>query len=314
MNIRGTVDFAREVVEEWQADQAQMLGAALAYYSVFSIGPLLLIAITIAGVFVGKASVQTQVFKQLSTVIGPDGAQTVSLLLGHAFKAGSGLLATVVAIGSLIFAASGIFSQMRTSLNLILEAPPPPNKGIWSMVLNQLTAIVMVAAMGAILLGTMLLSTALMVLNTHLSAVIPIATPLWYIPQLLVTYAAVTTLFVLMYKYLSYVEVPWRQAWKAAAITAALFTVGEFAISAYLGVSAPGSMYGAAGSLLVVLVWVYYSAQVFFLGVELIKVGARRGAEGVTLLREPGATLAEPTGGRRSISSAWTRKHPSSRG
>lgn len=314
MEMRGTIDFAKEVAAEWQADRAPMLGAALAYYSVFSIGPLLLIAITIAGLFLGKESVQAQVIHQLSTVMGPQGAQTVGTLLGHAFNAGSGLVATVVAIGSLIFTASGIFGQLRTSLNLILEAPEPPSQGIWGMILNQVTAVVMVAAVGAILLGTMVVSTALMVINTRLAALLPIAGPLWYIPQLLVTYGAVTTLFALMYKYLPYVPVSWRDAWKAAAVTAGLFTVGEFAISAYLGISAPGSMYGAAGSLLVVLVWVYYSAQVFFLGVELIKVGSRRATQGVTILREPGATLVQPSNKRRAISSPWTRKHPSNKG
>lgn len=315
MDVRGGFRFIKEVFDEWQADQVQTLGAALAYYSVFSIGPLLLIAITIAGTFFDKTSVQQLVFHQLQSVLGQQGAQAVSLLLAHAFTAGNGLIATVVAIGSLIFAAAGLFNQLRTSMNLIWKAPAPASAGLWSTVMNQVVAVVMVAVVGALLMATMLAGTVLMAIDTHLAAVLPMmATPLWHIPQLGITFAGVTTLFALLYKYMPNAHIPWRSAWRAAAVTAALFTIGEFAISAYLGISAPGSMYGAAGSLLVVLVWVYYSAQVFFFGVELMKVTARRSSEPVTILREPGATLTQPSPRRRAISSPWTRKPPSSRG
>jgi membrane protein len=265
----------KTAASDWSEDKAPRLGAALAYYTVFSIAPLLVIAIGIAGFFFGADAVQSKLDEQLQGFLGRQGAEGVQAMIAAASKPRTGGFATVLGVAALVVGASGVFVQMKDALNTIWEVEPKRGQGIWGMVRDRLLSFAMVLAIGFLLLVTLFVSATLAALTNSLRDFIPGPDIVAHGLDLGVSLAVVTLLFALIFKYLPDAKVAWSDVWLGAAVTAVLFTIGKYAIGMYLGTASVGSAYGAAGSLVIVLLWAYYSSQILFFGAELTQAYAR---------------------------------------
>ena len=259
-----------EAVGDWLDDNAARMGAALAFYSVLSLVPLLLLALALAGLFFDQADTRQQLSEQMTEVIGKEGAEAIREMIDSGTKAGS-KAATAFGIVMLLFAASGVFGELQTDLNAVWDVKPKPF-GIFGFLKSRFFSFAMVLGSGFLLVVSLLMSTAIAVLHGSARGALPQFEILWHGLSSVVTFALVTLLFALIYKLLPDAEVAWRNVWWGALFTAALFTVGKFAIGLYLGKSGLASGNGAAGSLVVLIVWVYYSAQILFLGAEITHV------------------------------------------
>jgi membrane protein len=257
---------------QFSAHKAPRLGAALAYYTIFSIAPLLLIAIAIAGFVFGREAVQNQIVEQLRGVLGTNAAQTIQEMVKNAAKPKSGTIATIIGIITLLFGAGGIFSNLKDAINTIWDVEPKKSGGIMAAVREKFLSLVMVLGIGFLLLVSLVIDTVISVMGKYASQHLPGGEALWQAVQLAVSFAVVTVLFAMIFRFLPDAKVAWRGVWIGAAVTAFLFIVGKFGLSIYLGKAAVGSSFGAAGSLVVVLVWVYWSAQILLFGAEFTHV------------------------------------------
>lgn len=265
----------KQAFAEFGEDKAQRLGAALAYYTIFSLAPLLLIAISIAGIVFGREAAQGEIFGQLRGVLGQQSAQTVQEMVKSAAKPKSGTIATVVGIVTLLFGAAGVFGQLKDALNTIWNVEPEKKGGILIMLKARFLSFAMVFGTGFLLLVSLVLDSAVSAAGHFVGNRLPGGEALWQAVQLVVSLAIVTLLFALIFRFLPDIHPAWRDVWFGAIFTAVLFVAGKFALGLYLGKSAVGSSYGAAGSLVVLLLWVYYSAQILFFGAEFTQVYAR---------------------------------------
>lgn len=261
---------------EWSEDKASRLAAALAYYTIFSILPLLIIIIAIAAQVFERSLVQQQLVRQIATLVGQTGAEAIEAILENASEPEDSLLAAIVSIITLLLGASGVFGQLYDALNTIWEVQAKPGRGILGTVKDRFFSFTMVLGVGFLLLVSLIISTALQAFNELVSGILPSFLFLAQTLNFLISFAVVTILFALIYKVVPDVRVAWRDVWIGALVTAFLFAVGKWAIGLYLGNSTPGSTYGAAGSLIVLLLWVYYSAQILFLGAEFTQVYANK--------------------------------------
>jgi membrane protein len=273
-------------------DQAPMMGAALAYYMIFSIAPLLVIAIGAAGIIFGKKAAP-EVFQSIRGLLGPQGATAInSMVTAAAAKPNSGILATVIGIGTLIVGASGVFSQLQQSLDIIWRVAAKPG-ATWRVLLRQrLFSLGMIAVIGLLLLVSMVVSAALSAAG-HLAGGLPGGKLLWAAVNFIVSLAIVSGLFAAVLKILPDVKLRWRDVAVGAVFTGLLFAIGKAVIGAYIGRTGVASSYGAAGSLIVVLLWVFYSSQILFFGAEFTRAWVTRGGreptpkEGATLIANP---------------------------
>jgi len=265
----------KETWTEFSDDKASRLGAGLAYYTIFSIAPLLLIAIAIAGIVFGREAAQGQILAQLRGVLGTGAADAVQELVKNAAKPKAGTMATIVGIVTLFFGASGVFTQLKDALNTIWNVEPKKAGGIMAMLRQQFLSVTMVMGVGFLLLVSLVLDTAIAAVGHYASGLLPGGEALWHALELLLSFGVVTVLFALMFRYLPDVKIEWRDVWLGAGFTSLLFVLGKFALGLYIAKAAPGSSFGAAGSLVVVLVWVYWSAQILFFGAEFTQVYAR---------------------------------------
>ncbi len=266
----------KEAAVDWNDDNAPRLGAALSYYTVFSLAPLLLITISIAGLVFGQDAAQGRIVSQIDGLLGKEGALAVEAILENARKPAAGILATLAGVVTLLFGATGVFNELRSSLNTVWEVETPSSGGLFGMVRARFVSFTMVLGIGFLLLVSLALSAGLAAVDVSLNALFPSAAVVLPALNLIVSLGVVTLLFALIYKVLPDVAIEWRDVWFGAAVTAALFTLGKLAIGLYLGRGSVGSAYGAAGSLVVILVWVYYAAQILFFGAELTQVYARK--------------------------------------
>lgn len=273
----------KKTATEFSDDKAQRLGAALAYYTIFSIAPLLLIAVQIASIVFRNA--QQKITAQMHSVMGPSVANSLTELLGNANKhKGGGALATIIGVITLILGAAGVFGQLKDALNTIWNVESKPAGGIVGFIKQRFLSMAMVMGVGFLLLVSLLFDAVLGALGGWISARVPGGESLLHIVGLVVSFGLVTVLFAMMFRFLPDARVEWRDVWLGAAFTSLLFVIGKFALGVYLGKGAVGSAYGAAGSLVVILVWVYWSAQILFFGAEFTQVyarehGSRRHAE-----------------------------------
>lgn len=271
--------LTKETAAEWSSDNASRLGAALAYYTVFAIAPLLLIVVTIVGFIWGDQSMQVQqeVLGQISAQMGEDAADVIRNLLESMAeeRSGGGRVAAVVGVLTLLFAATGVFVQLQGALNTIWDVKPKPGQGIMGFVMSRLLSFGLILVIGFLLLVSLVASTVLSILSAKVQSVLPGVGWLWSVLEFGISFGLITLLFAFIYYYLPDVEVAWRDVWVGAAVTALLFVVGEYLLSLYLGRSSTASTYGAAGSFVALLVWIYYSAQIFFFGAEFTQVYAR---------------------------------------
>lgn len=259
----------KEAGPEWVADKAPRLGAALAYYTIFSIAPLLVIAIGIAGLVFGEEAARGQITSQVSKVVGQQGGEAIQAMVQSASKSSKGAIATVLGIVMLLFGAAGLFGQLQDALNTIWEVQPKPGRGVWGFVRDRFLSFSMVLGVAFLLLVSLVVSSALAAIGGLLGDWQTGAVGLGV--TALLDLVVITTLFALIYRFVPDAEIAWRDVWLGASLTAALFTLGTFFIGLYLGQAGVGSAYGAAGSLAVLLVWLYYSAQIFLFGAELTK-------------------------------------------
>jgi len=263
----------KQTFSEFSEDNVLRLSAALAYYSIFSIGPLLAIIVGLAGLAFGSESVRHQIEQQLQGMLGERSAKTVESMMS-AQKQGTSLITTIVGVVVLLFGAAGVFGQLQDSLNTIWEVKPKPGAGIWNTLRNRFLSFSMVLGVGFLLLVSMALSTALSALTSHFGP----SGAGWLAHGLdfVVSFAVVTLLFAMIFKYLPDVHVPWSKVWVGAIGTTVLFSIGKILLGLYLGRQSTSSAYGAAGSVILILLWVYYASVILFLGAEFTQVYAKR--------------------------------------
>lgn len=259
---------------KWSEDHAQGLGAALSYYTVFSLAPLLLIVIAIAGLVVGQEAAQGQIIGQIQGLVGEDSAKAIQGMIEAARKPIAGIIATVIASIMLLLGATGVFAQLQESLNIIWKVKPKPGEGIWKILKDRFISLVAVLGMGFLLLISLVISAGLSAVGATLEHVLPGPELLLHIINFFVSFTVVTLLFAMIYKLLPDTPIRWRDVWIGASITSLLFTIGKFLIGLYLGKSDVGVAFGTAGSLAVILIWVYYASQIFLFGAEFTAVYA----------------------------------------
>jgi membrane protein len=263
----------KETFAEWQKDRVPLLSASLAYYTVFSIAPLLIIAISIAGAFLGEEAVRGEITGQLQGLVGKDSASTIQGMLQNTQKPNSGgTVATILGVLTLLLGASGVFGQLQEALNIIWEVKPKPGRNLVKFIQARFLSSAMVLVIGFLLLVSSVLSAILVAVTHFMRNLWPGFQFLGQSLDFLLSLLVVTLLFASIYKVLPDVKVPWRNLWVGAGVTALLFNFGKYLIGLYLGSSGIASAYGAAGSIIIVLVWVFYSAQILLLGAEFTQV------------------------------------------
>ena len=274
MNPKVIVGLLKETFKEWQEDKASRLAAALAYYTAFSIAPLLIIVIAIAALAFGEQAAQGEIVGQIQGLVGKDGAEAIQTMINNSRKPTTGIVATLISVGILLFGATNVFTQLQDALNTIWEVAPKP--GVKGLVKTRIVSFTMILGIGFLLLVSLVLSAALAVMGNYLSGLIPGLQFLWSILNFVISFGVITLLFALIYRFLPDVKITWGDVGIGAAMTALLFTIGKSLIGLYLGNSSVGSTYGAAGSFVVVLLWVNYSAQILLFGAEFTQVYARQ--------------------------------------
>ncbi len=300
MNFRTVFKLAKETVSEWDDDRAMSLAASLAFYTLLSIAPLLVVAVAVAGMVFGEDAARGEIVRQLEGVLGHQGGEAIQSILVSAKKPTAGITGTVVGVVVLLFGASGVFSELQAAMDTIWNVRPKP-LGIFGFVKARLLSFAMVLGVAFLLLVSLLLSAALSAAGTFLGANLPGGETIWQVANFIISFAIITGLFALMFKVIPDVIVAWKDVFVGATITAFLFTIGKLLIGLYLGKASVGSPYGAAGSLVVLVVWIYYSTQILLLGAEATQVYARHCgtkitpnelAEAIETIPTPGAPEA----------------------
>jgi len=272
--MRRYVDLFKQTFSEFASDKVPRLGAALAYYTIFSIAPLLLIAIAIAGLVFGREAAGGQIYAQLRGVLGPESAEMIQKMVEAAAKPKAGSIATIVGVVTLLLGASGVIGQLKDALNTIWDVKPPAT-GFMGRLKNYLMNGAMVLGIGFLLLVSLILDSTIAAFGKFAGEHLPGGEGVWQILELVVSFGVITVLFAAIFRFLPDLKLEWRDVWFGAAFTSFLFVIGKFALGLYLGKSAVGSSYGAAGSLVVVLLWVYYASQIVLFGAEFTQVYAR---------------------------------------
>lgn len=264
-------------MKAWWFDNVPRLGASLAYYTLFAIAPILVVAIAIAGFVFGDAAVRGQIVGQIDGLVGRDGALAVQGLLEGASRRGSGgIVATVIGSVTFILASTGAFLELQAALDTIWRVKPRPGANLKSFLLDRLRSFGLVVSIGFLLLVSLAVSAALSALGGWLERSGPGWPILWQALNVVVSLGVITVLFAMLYRFLPDVKLGWRDVWTGALVTAGLFTIGKQVIGLYLGRSSTASSYGAAGSVVVLLLWVYYTSQIVLLGAEFTRVYTRR--------------------------------------
>jgi membrane protein len=269
-------EVARAAVRGWTQDRAASMGAAIAYYTVFSIAPILLLIIAVAGLLFGDQAAQGALVHSLSDVIGADGAQALESLIKHAAVGAAGPIATVVSLSTMAVAATAVLAELQSALKVVWKVQAKPGRKIVIAIKHRLLCLGIILASGILLAASLAASTAITILSSHLSAVhsaLPYVVGAFNVGT---TLAMTTVLFGMIFKILPDAPIEWRDVWAGAAVTSVLFAVGKHLLSLYIGGKNVTSVYGAAGALVVVLLWVYYSTQILLLGAEITRAYAER--------------------------------------
>jgi len=271
--------FLREVFSGYAKDNAHRLAAALAYYTIFSLAPLLVIVIAIVGFVFGPEAAAGQIVDQISDILGQRVALAIQQIIIRISQPSSSITATIFGLVILLFGASQVFNHLNYSLNTIWNVRPNPNRGIWGPIKHRVFAVSLVLATGFLLLVTLVLSAFLAAVIKYFQNLFPWLGTAWQIANFLISFGITTAIFGLVMKYIPDVKVRWRDVWVGSLVTSLLFSLGRLLLSFYLGWGTFGSTYGAAASLIVLLFWIYYSGQILFIGAEFTQVYAKsRGA------------------------------------
>jgi membrane protein len=269
------LSLLKRTVSEWSDDKASTQAASLAYFTIFSIAPVLIIAVAVAGLVFGEEAARGEIQTQIQGLVGEAGAKVIESMMVSASKPSASLLASIVGLLALIFGATGVFAQLQDSLNIIWKVKPPKLNGVVSFLRVRFLSFSMVLGIGFLLLVSLVLSAGLAAAGAYLGSRLPGWEVVWQALNLVISFGVITVLFAMIYKILPDVKVAWRDVWLGAAVTALLFALGKLGIGLYLGKGSVASSYGAAGSLAILLLWVYYSAMILFLGAEFTQVYAR---------------------------------------
>ncbi len=311
MRVTTAWQLMKDAARSWRDDYAASMGAALAYYTIFSAAPLLLIVVSVAGLVFGPEAARGEIFAQLNGLIGEQGALAVQTLLQSVSKPAEGTLATLIGLGVLLVGATSVFAELQDALDRIWRAPVRErSSGVWSLLRARVLSFGMILGIGFLLMASLVVSAALSALGRWWAPLFGGWELLAQSANLVVSFALITVIFALIYKVMPRVRVAWRDVWVGAAVTALLFSIGKSLIGLYIGRSGVTSGFGAAGSLAVVLVWVYYSAQIFLLGAEFTWVYAHRCGSRRGELR-PGALPAltpQPDPSRQTSATAPIRR------
>jgi membrane protein len=301
--VKRYVDLGRGLVsqtfKEWSDDKAPRLGAALSYYTVFSLAPVLILVISIAGLVFGKDAAEGRLVGELRGLLGTDSAEVVQTMLAKASKPAHGVVSAIIGFFTLLLGATGVLIELQDALNTVWKVKPKPGGGVREILRERLLSFGLILAFGFLLLVSLVLSAVLSGLGGAFSRFIPGWVIFGYLLNYVVALAVTSALIASIYKILPDVKMAWRDVWVGAVVTSLLFQLGKFLIGLYVGKASVGSPFGAAGSLAVLLVWVYYSSQIILFGAEFTRVSAiRRGAHIVATSHadpapDPGALTRE---------------------
>lgn len=278
MNWRTIWSLLKETVDEWQRDKVSQMAAALAYYTLFSIAPLLVIAVAVAGAVFGQEAARGEVVAQIQGLLGKAGAEVVQTALANTQnpQSGNGIVPFIISTLALIFGASGVFIQLQESLNAVWNVEPSPQAGVKAVVRKRIFSFAMVVTIGFILMVSLIVSTTLAALSTFTNQLFPALESLWRLVNIGISLGVFTLLFALIYKYLPDIYIAWKDVLVGAFFTSILFSIGKELLGLYLGNGSFGSAYGAAGSVVTILAWIYYAVQIMLFGAEFTQVYTRR--------------------------------------
>jgi len=276
VNPKAIFNLLKASVGAWSDDKSPRLGAALSFYTVFAMPPLFMIAIFIASLVFNPTSVQTEMFSEVGGLIGKKSAEAIQTATAAQYQTNKGLVASAIAIVTLILTATGLFIELQDALNTIWRVEAKPGHGVMGFIRIRLMSFAMVVGIGFLLMVSLIVSAALAAATKFIGGLFPAVGFLSVLGSDLVSFAVITLLFAMIFKVLPDVKIAWRDVWIGAAVTSLLFTAGKFLLGWYLGRSTTISAYGAAGSVVLILLWVYYSAQILFFGAEITKVYANR--------------------------------------
>ena len=274
MNPKAIFNVFRDTFKDWSEDKASRLGASLSYYTLFSLGPLLVIVISIVSIFYANA--RDQVTGTIGGIVGPGAQQMIVQTMENANKSGTNVVATIIGLATLLLGAGGVFGQLKDALNTIWEVQPKPGAGLAATLRDRFFSFTMVLGTGFLLLVSLIISAAIAVFNNWLKRVLPGGDWIAATINFLVTIGVITLVFALLFKYLPDVKIAWSDIWMGALFTAVLFVAGQMVLAWYLQSGLVGQSFGAVSSVIIVLVWVYYSAQIFFFGAEFTQVYTNR--------------------------------------
>ena len=268
---RDGANILRAAIKSWLGDRAPSMGAAIAYYTVFSLAPVLILIIAVAGLAFGQRAAEGALFDQISALVGRESAGAIQAMLRSASGTRSGIIATLAGLGALVLAATGVFGELQAAFNVIWKARAAPGGGMRNLVKVRLRSLLLIMAIGLLLMLSLALGTALAAFSAYLDRLLPGLPVILDTVNFVFSLAVTTVMFALMFKILPDAGVQWPDVWIGAAASALLFNVGRHFISLYIGSSGVSSTYHAAGSLVLILVWIYYSAQILLFGAELAK-------------------------------------------
>ncbi|MDP9151320.1 MAG: YihY/virulence factor BrkB family protein [Myxococcota bacterium] len=266
--------LTKQTFQSWLDDKVPRLGAALSYYTVFSLAPVLILIIALAGLIFGRDAAQGKIVGELRGLVGGDGAAVIQSMILQASVKNGGIVATLIGIVTLLLGATGVVVELQDALNTIWKVAPKPGRGVMGMVRDRLLSFGLILAFGFLSIVSLAMSALLAALGGWFSHVVPGWVVLGYVLNYGISFAIITLMFATMYKLLPDVKIAWRDVWVGAAVTSVFFHIGKFLIGLYLGKASVASGFGAAGSLAVILVWVYYTSQIVLLGAEFTRVYA----------------------------------------
>ncbi len=284
--------MVKQTVSEWIDQDVSRMGAALAFYTLFAIAPLFVIVLAMAGLWFGEEAARRELFSQVSGLVGSEGGEAIQALVSAANKPKTGVWATVIAVATLFVGATGVFVQLQDALNSVWGVRRTPGRGLRNFIKDRLLSFALIVGIGFLLLVSLVLSAGLSALDKFMVGLLPAHESIWQGINFVVSFGVITLLFAMIFKVLPDVKIAWRDVWIGAIITALLFNLGKLLLGLYLGRSSVTSAYGAAGSLVIVLLWVYYSAQILFFGAKFTQIYSNR--YGSHLEPVPGAEAVTP--------------------
>jgi membrane protein len=274
--LKNAWQLLKDIVLVWSGGNATSMGAAVAFYTIFALAPLFILVLALAGFVFGEQAAHRELFGQISSLVGQTGGKAIQSVLASVDRPKANTLATIIALITLFIGASGVFIQLQDSLNAIWNVRRKPGRGLRNFIRNRLLSFAMLLGIGFLLIVSLVLSAALAAAGKFMSGIIPAQETVWHAGDFLISLGLITILFAMIFKILPDVKIAWRDVWFGAFITALLFNLGKFLLGLYLGRSTVASAYGAAGSLVVVLLWVYYSVQILLFGAAFTRVWANK--------------------------------------